>query len=303
MSGMKVKICGVEFKNPIIAASGTFGYGWEMNELWDVSKLGGISLKGLTVAKRLGNKTPRIAETNMGMLNSVGLQNCGVDTFLEKELPLARKLDTVLIANIAGSTAEEYVILAQKLSFSDVDMIELNISCPNVKEGGIAFGVLPASVYAIVSEVKKHCAKPLIVKLTPNVSSIKDNAKAAEDAGADCISLINTVTGMAIDLASKRPVLANNIGGLSGPAVKPIALKMINDCYNAVKLPIIGMGGITTVEDVMEFIVCGATAVQVGTATLSDPFACLHLVEGLKKYLTTNHISDIVNKIGTLKLN
>lgn len=299
----KVKICGIEFKNPIIAASGTFGFGREINQLWDVSQLGGISLKGLTVAKRLGNKTPRVAETPMGMLNSVGLQNCGVDTFIKDELPVVRNFDTILIANIAGSILSEYITMAQKLSNSSVDMIELNISCPNVKEGGIAFGVLPKSVFEIVSEVKKHCKKPLIVKLTPNVSNMKDNAKAAEDGGADCLSLINTVTGMAVDLKTKRPILANNYGGLSGPAIKPIALKMVNDCYNTVKLPIIGMGGISTINDVMEFLICGATAVQVGTATLSDPFACLRLVEELKKYLTINNINDIVNEIGTLKLN
>ena len=300
MSRMNVTIAGVEFKNPIIPASGTFGFGKEFEELFDLSLLGGISLKGLTLERREGNESPRIAETPSGILNSVGLQNPGVDAFLAEDLPSLRKYDTRLIANIAGHSKSDYVEIAKKVSDSAVDMVEMNISCPNVKEGGMAFGVKPESVYEITAAVRAVLKKPLLVKLTPNVADIRENAKAAEDAGADGISLINTLTGMAVDLRTRKPILKNVIGGLSGPAVKPVALKMVYDCYRTVKIPIVGMGGISSAEDVVEFMLCGATAVQVGTANLRDPFACVKILRDLENYLTFHGINDITTLIGKL---
>ena len=254
---LKTTVAGVEFKNPIIAASGTFGFGREYNEFYDVGLLGGISSKGLTLEPRRGNPPVRIAETPSGMLNSVGLQNPGVEHFIEYELPFMRGLGTVVIANAAGSSESDYVRIVEILSGADVDMIELNISCPNVKAGGMAFGVAPEGVEHIVRAVRKACKKPLIVKLTPNVSNIADNARAAERAGADAISLINTVAGMAVDFKKRKPVLGVVGGGLSGACVKPIALRMVHECYKAVKIPIIGMGGIMSGEDAGEFMLCG----------------------------------------------
>ena len=300
MIRMNVTVAGVEFKNPIIPASGTFGFGREFEELFDLGLLGGISLKGLTLERREGNESPRIAETPSGILNSVGLQNPGIDAFLKEELPLLRRYDTRLIANIAGHSRTDYVEIAKKINDSDVDMVELNISCPNVKEGGMAFGVKPENVFEITSSVRAVLQKPLLVKLTPNVSDIRENAKAAESAGADGISLINTLTGMAVDLRTRKPVLKNIVGGLSGPAVKPVALKMVYDCYRTVKIPIIGMGGISSAEDVVEFLLCGATAVQVGTANLRDPFACVKILRDLENYLTFHGINDITTLIGKL---
>lgn len=302
MIEMKVNIAGVEFKNPLIAASGTFGFGREFEKLYDLSVLGGISLKGLTCERREGNPAVRIAETPCGMLNSVGLQNPGAAAFVKEELPHVRQYDTVLIANIDGNTAEEYCKVAEIVSESSVDMIELNISCPNVKQGGMAFGVKPESVHFITKTVKPHCKKPLIVKLSPNVADIKENAKAAEEGGADAISLINTVYGMAVDAKTMRPVLANVKGGLSGPAIKPIALRMVYDCRSAVKIPIIGMGGITTGQDVAEFMLCGANAVQVGAANISDPMAMPRILGELTNYLTEMKIDDINNLVGALKV-
>ena len=297
-----VKIAGVTFKNPVITASGTFGFGKEYSEFYPLSALGGICTKGLTTEERQGNPSPRVAETPSGMLNSVGLQNPGVDYYLEHYDKWLSEQGTVVIANIAGHKLEDYSAMARKISQSRADMVELNISCPNVRSGGMAFGVEPASVRRVTEAVKRACDKPVITKLTPNVSNIADNAKAAEDGGADAISLINTLTGMAVDYRTRRPILANNTGGLSGPCVKPVALKMVWDCYNAVKIPIIGLGGIQSYTDVLEFMICGATAVQVGTATLSDPYAAYNIAKDLEKYAEENDV-DINGLIGTLQLN
>ena len=297
-----VKIAGVTFKNPVITASGTFGFGKEYSEFYPLSVLGGICTKGLTIEERQGNPSPRVAETPSGMLNSVGLQNPGVDYYLEHYDKWLSEQGTVVIANIAGHKLEDYSAMARKISQSRADMLELNISCPNVRSGGLAFGVEPASVRRVTEAVKRACDKPVITKLTPNVSNIADNARAAEDGGADAISLINTLTGMAVDYRTRRPILANNTGGLSGPCVKPVALKMVWDCYNAVKIPIIGLGGIQSYTDVLEFMICGATAVQVGTATLSDPYAAYNIAKDLEKYAEENDV-DINGLIGTLQLN
>lgn len=300
-SNLKVSIAGVEFKNPVLAASGTFGFGREYDEFYDISILGGISTKGMTLEKKEGNFTPRIAETPSGILNAVGLQNPGVDSFIENEIAFLKSKDTVIIANIAGNTFEDYCVLADKLSSTRVDMIELNISCPNVRQGGLAFGVLPENVEMITKKVREKCLKPLIVKLSPNVANIADNALAAEAGGADAISLINTVLGMAVNVKTKEPVLANRVGGLSGPCVKPIALRMVYDVHKAVQIPVIGMGGIQTAEDVIEFMLCGARAVMVGTANLSNPLACPEIICGLEQYLYENDIKDINSIVGALK--
>ena len=297
-----VKIAGVTFKNPVITASGTFGFGKEYSEFYPLSALGGICTKGLTIEERQGNPSPRVAETPSGMLNSVGLQNPGVDYYLEHYDKWLSEQGTVVIANIAGHKLEDYSAMARKISQSRADMVELNISCPNVRSGGMAFGVEPASARRVAEAVKRAGDKPVIHKLTPNVSNIADNARAAEDGGADAISLINTLTGMAVDYRTRRPILANNTGGLSGPCVKPVALKMVWDCYNAVKIPIIGLGGIQSYTDVLEFMICGATAVQVGTATLSDPYAAYNIAKDLEKYAEENDV-DINGLIGTLQLN
>ena len=297
-----VRIAGVTFKNPVITASGTFGFGKEYAEFYPLSALGGICTKGLTIEERQGNPSPRVAETPSGMLNSVGLQNPGVDYYLRHYDKWLAGQGTVVIANIAGHKLEDYSAMARKISESSADMVELNISCPNVRSGGMAFGVEPASVRRVTEAVKRACNKPVITKLTPNVSNIADNAKAAEDGGADAISLINTLTGMAVDYRTRRPILANNTGGLSGPCVKPVALKMVWDCYNAVKVPIIGLGGIQSYTDVLEFMICGATAVQVGTATLSDPYAAFNIARDLEEYARANDV-DLNELIGTLQLN
>lgn len=297
---LKTTVAGVEFKNPIITASGTFGFGREYNEFYDVGLLGGICSKGLTLKPRQGNLPVRIAETASGMLNSVGLQNPGVEHFVEYELPFMKSLGTVVIANAAGACESDYVSIVDILSGTDVDMIELNISCPNVKAGGMAFGVDPAGVEQIVRAVRKVCKKPLIVKLTPNVSCIAENARAAERAGADAISLINTVSGMAVDFKKRKPVLHAGGGGLSGACIKPIALKMVSDCYKAVKIPIIGMGGIMHGVDAGEFMLCGAAAVQVGTANIFDPFAALNILNELTNLCESDNITDIRTLIGGL---
>ncbi len=300
MSSLKTSICGVEFKNPVITSSGTFGFGTEYNKYYDVSKLGGMALKGLTLKARQGNPPKRIAETPMGILNSVGLQNPGVETFVKDMLPFIRRFDTNLIANISGNTVEEYCEMVEILSDSSIDMIEMNISCPNVKKGGLNFGTDPKMVEEITSEVKKHCRKPLIVKLTPNVTDITEIAKSAEAGGADALSLINTLLGMKIDINTKRPVLFNNMGGLSGPCVKPVAVRMVWQVRNAVKLPIIGMGGISTWEDAVEFMIAGADIISVGTANFIDPFTAPNIVEGLRKYTMDNNISNISEIVGTV---
>ena len=302
MSNLKVNIAGVDFKNPVITASGTFGFGKEYDRFYNIEELGGICTKGLTIKPRLGNPPPRIAESYGGMLNSVGLQNPGVEHYLETDDKDLAKRDVVVIANIAGSTLEDYIAIAEKMNEAQADMVELNISCPNVKAGGMAFGVLPQNVEKVTAAVKKACNKPVITKLSPNVACIADNARGAEAGGADAISLINTLSGMAVNYKTRRPILFNNNGGMSGPAVKPVALKMVWDCYNAVKIPIIGLGGITKYTDVLEFMICGARAVQVGTHNFTEPCGARDIARDLAKYVEENDM-DINDLVGTLILN
>lgn len=300
---LTVDICGIKLKNPVIAASGTFGFGREHSDYVDLNKIGGISVKGLTLNPREGNKPPRVAETPAGMLNSVGLQNPGVRYFIENEIQFLRQFSTAIIANIAGNTIEEYCEMTEILSDADIDAIELNVSCPNVKAGCVAFGNTPEGIADITSQVRKHCRKPLIVKLTPNVTSISDIAAAAEDAGADALSLINTLLGMAIDIEARRPILANNTGGLSGPAVKPVAVRMVYEVYRTVKIPIIGMGGISTGNDAVEFLLAGASAVMVGTACLVYPDACIKVCKGIEQYMKRHGFCRVADITGKLMLN
>ena len=301
MADLSVKVAGVSFNNPLIAASGTFGFGREYNEFYPLEKLGGISCKGITLKRRDGNPPPRIAETPSGILNAVGLQNPGVDAFISDDLPWLKQQKTTVIANIAGNTVEEYCQMAEKLSETDVDMIELNISCPNVKSGGVQFGTSCESVGNITAEVRKHCKKPLIVKLSPNVTDIASIAQSAEANGADAISMINTLTGMKIDINTRRPIIRNNTGGLSGAAVFPVAVRMVWQVSNAVKIPIIGMGGITTWEDAAEMLIAGATALQIGTVMFSDPYAPIKINEGLNKFLDDNGIKSVTELTKTVK--
>ena len=289
---ISVDIAGIKLKNPVLTASGTFGFGREYAGYYDLSKLGGIVVKGLTLEPREGNRPPRIAETPAGMLNSVGLQNPGVKYFLDKELPFMREYDVAVIANIAGNTVEEYCRMAEIIGRS-VEGIELNISCPNVKEGGAAFGTRCESVHDISRRVKEYCEVPLIVKLSPNVTDIREIASAAEEGGADALSLINTLLGMAIDVKTRRPVLANIVGGLSGPAVKPVAVRMVWQVSQSVSIPVIGMGGISSWGDAGEFILAGATAVAVGTANFVNPFAPPEIVQGIRDYLVKNGFKSI----------
>lgn len=300
MSDLSVNICGVNFNNPLVAASGTFGFGREFSEFYPLEKIGGISCKGITLKERFGNLPPRIAETEGGILNAVGLQNPGVDHFIEHDLPWLKEQNTVIIANIAGNTVEDYCAMAEKLSDTDVDFVELNISCPNVKSGGVQFGTSCESVGNITSEVKKHCKKPLMVKLSPNVTDIAEIAKSAEFYGADVISMINTLTGMRIDINSKRPIIRNNTGGMSGPAVFPVAVRMVWQVYNAVKIPIIGMGGISKWQDAVEMLMAGASALQIGTVLFNDPYAPIKINEGLEKFMEDNNISSISELTGSV---
>jgi dihydroorotate dehydrogenase (NAD+) catalytic subunit len=297
---MEVNICGVSFKNPVIAASGTFSFGFEFSKLYDIDRLGGISVKGLTRERREGNPPPRIAETYGGVLNGVGLQNPGIDVFINNMMPFLETKRTVVIANIAGDTEADYCYMAERLSETKVSIIELNISCPNVKRGGLAFGVKPEDVGAITKAVKKYTKKPLMVKLSPNVADIAENARAAEAGGADALSLINTVSGMAVDAETRRPILKNVTGGLSGPAIKPIALAMVWKVYNAVKIPIVGMGGIMSASDAAEFILCGASAVQVGTANFANPLSAPQIADGLRRYVDKHKLRDISELKGRL---
>jgi len=301
MADLSVNIAGVDFKNPIIPASGTFGYSREYERFYSLSRLGGIATKGTTLEKRLGNLAPRIAETPNGILNSVGLQNPGIDKFIRVELPNLMKKETVIIANIAGSTVEECVKIAEKLEVTDVHMIELNISCPNVKEGGVAFGVSCDGAAGITAAVRKVTTKPLIVKLSPNVTDIASIACAVEAEGADAVSLINTLLGMRIDIKTGRPVLRNNVGGLSGGAVFPIAVRMVWQVANTVKIPVIGMGGVTTAKDAIELMMAGASAVQVGTAMFANPFAPIDIIDGMNDYLDKNGIASVKEIIGSVK--
>lgn len=300
---MSVEIAGLKLKNPVIAASGTFGFGREYSQYMDINHLGGISVKGLTLKPRQGNKPPRIAETPAGILNSVGLQNPGVETFIKEEIPFLRQFQTNIIANIAGNTIDDYCEMAEILSSADIDAIELNVSCPNVKAGCVAFGNTTSGISEITRSVKKHCKKPLIVKLTPNVLDIKEIAIAAEESGADAISLINTILGMAIDIHKKKPILANNMGGLSGPAVKPVAVRMVYEVTRVVKIPVIGMGGISCGDDAIEFLLAGAKAVMVGTANFVNPAACIEVAQGIENYLKVNNYTSVYDIINKLELN
>ena len=300
MSGLDVTIAGVHFKNPVIMASGSFGFGREFNEFYPIDKLGGISCKGLTLAPREGNAPPRVAETPAGMLNSVGLQNPGVDKFISDDLPWIKQHDTVCIANIAGNTAEEYGMMAKRLDSVNIDMIEMNVSCPNVKHGGMQFGTTCEGISEVTRAVRKNTTKPIIVKLSPNVTDITELALAAQAEGADALSLINTLLGMRIDIKTRKPILNNIMGGLSGPAVLPVAVRMVWQVANKVKIPVIGMGGISKWEDAVEFMMAGAAAVQVGTANFTDPYTPVKIIEGLKKYTRNNalkNISEITGKV------
>lgn len=297
-----VDICGVILKNPIIAASGTMGFGHEYAAYFDINKLGGITVKGLTLEPRQGNPAPRIAETPSGILNSVGLQNPGIQSFIINEMKFLRQLDTVILVNIAGNTIEDYCSMAEQICKVDIDLIELNISCPNVKGGGVAFGTHPNMIFNITKQVKKYCTKPLIVKLSPNTANISENALAAQEGGADGVSLINTILGMEIDVHSRKPLLGNITGGLSGPAIRPIALRMVWEVAKSVAIPVIGMGGIMTGEDVVAFMLAGATAVSIGTANLVEPDACLRILNELKYYMEKYYIYDIREIIGALDI-
>lgn len=301
MADLSLNLCGVHLKNPLIAASGTFGFGREYNELYDISQLGGISVKGLCMGGRMGNPPGRIAETPSGMLNCVGLQNPGIEHFIEHDLPWLLEKDIAVIANFFGTSIDSYCQAAEAFAPTGVHMLEMNISCPNVHDGGVAFGTKPESVYEITKAVKAHSKQPLIVKLTPNVSDITENALAAQEAGADAISLINTLTGIAVDVHKRRMILANNTGGLSGPAVRPVALRMVWQCAQKVKIPIIGLGGIMTGEDAAAFMLCGAQAVQVGTANFTDPYAMPRIAKELNEYCDAQGVGNVQELVGTLQ--
>ena len=303
MRNLKVNYCGVDFKNPIVTASGTFGFGMEYNEYASLEEYGGFGAKGLTRYPREGNKAPRIAETPSGILNSVGLQNPGVEYFRDHTMPELSKFDTNVIANMSGNTIEEYCEMAEILSETDAAIIEMNISCPNVKHGGLAFGTDAKTVYELTKSVKERCKKPLVVKLSPNVTSVTDMAIAAEQGGADGLSLINTLLGMKIDIHTRKPVLANNTGGLSGPAVKPVAIRMVHQVYNAVKIPLIGMGGVMNGEDVIEFMLAGASLVALGTGMFVKPDMILDVKKDILAYMDRYNIDDINSIIGTMSLN
>ena len=303
MRNLKVNYCGIDFKNPIVTASGTFGFGLEFDEYTPLAEYGGFGAKGLTRQPREGNKAPRIAETASGILNSVGLQNPGVEFFSKYTMPYLATFDTNVIANMSGNTIEEYCEMAQILSQTDVSAIEMNISCPNVKHGGLAFGTDKNVVNTLTKEVKKHCTKPLIVKLSPNVTDITEIAKAAEDGGADGLSLINTLMGMKIDINTRKPILANNTGGLSGPAIKPVAIRMVHQVYKSVKIPLIGMGGVMRGNDVIEFMIAGASLVALGTGLFTKPDMIFDVKKEILENMEKHNIDDINSIIGTLELN
>ena len=297
-----VVLAGVRMKNPVVVASGTFGFGREYGRFYDLSELGGICCKGLTLCRREGNPPPRIAETLMGILNSVGLQNPGVDAFIAEELPELRKHDLAVIANISGNTPEEYGVMCEKLSAAGVDMIEVNISCPNVKAGGLAYGTKPELAAEVTAVAKAHAGRvPVMVKLSPNVTDVTEIARAVADAGADALSLINTLTGMKIDINRRAFAIANKTGGMSGPAVKPVAVRMVYQTAQAVNIPIIGMGGITNADDALEFILAGATAVSVGTANFANPYAAKEVAEGIENYMRRYQVEDIRDLIGAVR--
>ena len=297
---LSVTVAGVKFPNPVIAASGTYGFGFDYTDLYPLKKLGGISCKGTTINPKGGNVPPRIAETPSGILNSVGLQNPGIDKFISDYLPVLKKEGNVIIANVAGATLDDYVQTCAKLDSTDVDMIELNISCPNVKQGGATWGVTCEGAASVTKAVRAATKKPIMVKLTPNVTNIVDIAKAVESEGADCVSLINTLLGMRIDTRTRRPILHNNVGGLSGPAIFPVAVRMVWQVANAVNIDVVGMGGIATANDAIEMMLAGAKAIQIGTAIFNDPYAPIKVIDGIEEYMTANKIdslSEIVGKV------
>ena len=301
MKNTKVTLAGVELKNPVMTASGTFGSGAEYSEFYDLSALGAVVTKGVANVPWPGNPTPRIAETASGMLNAIGLQNPGIDVFVQRDIPYLRKFDTKIVVNVCGKTVEDYCRVVERLAPEPVELLEINVSCPNVKEGGIAFGQDPHALEEITKEVKKHAKQPIIMKLSPNVTDIAEMARAAEAGGADALSLINTLTGMKIDIYKKSFALANRTGGLSGPAIKPVAVRMVYQTAQAVKLPVIGMGGICTAEDALEFILAGATAVSVGTANFADPYAAKDVAEGIERYMDQQGVEDIRELIGAVR--
>ncbi len=296
-----VTIAGVEFKNPVTTASGTFGSGMEYGELVDLNRLGAVTTKGVANVPWAGNPTPRVAETYGGMLNAIGLQNPGIDVLLSRDIPFLRQYDTKIIVNVCGRTTKDYVEVVERLIDAPADLLEINISCPNVKEGGIAFGQNPKMVEEITREIKRYAKQPVIMKLSPNVTDITEMARAAQEGGADALSLINTLTGMKIDIHKRAFLLANKTGGLSGPAVKPVALRMVYQVANAVKLPVIGMGGIATAEDALEFIMAGASMGAIGTANFFHPRATLDVIEGIEAYMCQNQVEDIRELIGCVK--
>ena len=295
-----VEIAGVTFKNPVMTASGTFGSGMEYSEFVDLNRLGAVVTKGVANVPWPGNPTPRVAEVYGGMLNAIGLQNPGIDTFLKRDLPFLEQYDTGIIVNVCGKSIEDYLDVVEKLGDTSVDLLEINVSCPNVKEGAIAFGQDPKMLTEITSRIKKVSKKPIIMKLSPNVTDIAEMARAAEAAGADAISLINTITGMKIDVERRKFVLANKTGGLSGPAIKPVAVRMVYQASRAVKIPVIGMGGIATAEDALEFILAGATAVAVGAMNFVDPYTTVKVADGIEEYMNRHGIEDIRTLIGAV---
>ncbi len=296
-----VNLAGIELKNPVMTASGTFGSGMEYSEFVDLNCLGAVVTKGVANVPWPGNPTPRVAEVYGGMLNAIGLQNPGIDVFLERDLPFLQQYDAKVIVNVCGKTVEDYLEVVERLADAPVDMLEINVSCPNVKEGAIAFGQKADCLYDITSDIKKKAAQPVIMKLSPNVTDITEMARAAEAAGADAISLINTLTGMKIDIHRRSFVLANKTGGMSGPAVKPVAVRMVWQCAQAVKIPIIGMGGIMNAEDALEFIMAGATAVAVGCANFINPYATQEIVSGIETFMEKEGVSDIAELIGCVR--
>lgn len=298
---MSVNIAGVSLANPVMTASGTFGSGAEYSEFFDLSELGAVVTKGVANVAWPGNATPRVAETYGGMLNAIGLQNPGIDLFIERDIPFLKQYNTKIIVNVCGKTTEEYCEVVERLAEQDVDLLEINISCPNVKEGGIAFGQNPMSVEQITKEIKKYAKQPVIMKLSPNVTDITETAKAAEAGGADAISLINTLTGMKIDVHKRKFALANQTGGLSGPAIKPIAVRMVYQAAHAVDIPVIGMGGIRSGEDAIEFMLAGATAIAVGTANFIDPLASVKILQEMKEYMKEYQIEDVSSLIGAVE--
>lgn len=296
-----VTLAGVELKNPVMTASGTFGSGAEYSEFVDLNRLGAVVTKGVANVPWPGNPTPRVTETASGMLNAIGLQNPGIDLFCKRDIPFLKQYDTKIVVNVCGKSTEDYCEVVERLADVPVDLLEINVSCPNVKEGGIAFGQNPKALEAITKEVKKYAKQPIIMKLSPNVTDITEMARAAEAGGADILSLINTLTGMKIDIYRRAFALANKTGGMSGPAVKPVAVRMVYQVAQAVSLPIIGMGGIATAEDALEFIMAGATAVSVGTANFFNPYATVEIAEGIENFMREQHVEDIHELIGAVK--